>query len=125
MRVLLRNRKFCKLLDQFVRWQILNISSELCVGFASKYSGLDQLPGTGDLPYPSVGYHSRSGNRSIAGGPEDEYSEPYGLGDTVGCGVDFKERSIFYTKNGTHLGKVHHYANSELLTICVHCRHCR
>jgi hypothetical protein len=30
----------------------------------------------------------------------------YARGDTIGCGVDFAERVIFFTKNGELLGKL-------------------
>jgi hypothetical protein len=35
--------------------------------------------------------------------PCGEY-EKFGHNDTVGCGIDFKEGHIFFTKNGRRLG---------------------
>ncbi|AMD22682.1 HHL088Wp [Eremothecium sinecaudum] len=32
------------------------------------------------------------------------YSKPYGRDDVIGCGVNFVDSTIFFTKNGIHLG---------------------
>ena len=34
----------------------------------------------------------------------DPYGDPYGEGDTIGCGVNFKENTAFFTKNGRIVG---------------------
>ena len=34
-------------------------------------------------------------------------SKGYGVGDTVGCGVDFKNKAAFFTKQGKLLGEFH------------------
>lgn len=54
----------------------------------------------------SWGYHGDDGKK-FAGTASfgDDYSQTYGVGDTVGCGVD-EGGSLFYTKNGEHLGKI-------------------
>jgi hypothetical protein len=51
------------------------------------------------------GYHGDDGHKFSNSGMGDSYSETYGIGDTVGCGVD-NERRIFFTKNGKHLGNM-------------------
>ena len=55
---------------------------------------------------PTWGYHGDDGkafaNTDCTG---EKYSVGYGPGDTIGCGVNFKDGTIFYTKNGTLLRK--------------------
>lgn len=61
------------------------------------------------------GYHGDDGQKFTGAGYGDFYSELYGIGDTVGCGVD-KQGNIFFTKNGVHLGK---FADSISLVCSV------
>ena len=35
----------------------------------------------------------------------DDYGEPFGLNDTIGCYLDLDSREIWYSKNGNDLGK--------------------
>lgn len=51
------------------------------------------------------GYHGDDGKKFNARAKGDNYGPTYGVGDTIGRGVDFHERSAFFTKNGVHLGK--------------------
>lgn len=76
-----------------------------------------RMPGWDSLSY---GYHSDDGKAyhgnhdlSATNGhrrPEDiaydshPYSSTFGANDTVGCGIDYHNRSIFFTKNGEFLG---------------------
>ncbi|CAG8685199.1 12547_t:CDS:2 [Acaulospora morrowiae] len=56
----------------------------------------------------SFGYHGDDG-RTFHNGHRwetDPYGPLYSTGDTIGCCVDFFNRSIFYTKNGINLGEV-------------------
>jgi len=52
----------------------------------------------------SWGYHSDDGNIFCC----PEYGELYGLvfttDDTIGCCLNFTNDTVFYTKNGVHLG---------------------
>lgn len=54
----------------------------------------------------SYGFHSDDGNIYKCSGHGIPYSESWGKGDTIGCGVIYKKRhvDIFYTKNGNFLG---------------------
>ncbi|SMN18054.1 similar to Saccharomyces cerevisiae YGL227W VID30 Protein involved in proteasome-dependent catabolite degradation of fructose-1,6-bisphosphatase (FBPase) [Maudiozyma saulgeensis] len=50
--------------------------------------------------YAYSGYDGKiSSPRQISG-----YNEPYGRDDVIGCGVNFIDGTIFYTKNGVYLG---------------------
>lgn len=51
------------------------------------------------------GYHGDDGiiyhqNKAVL------YSEKYTSGDTIGCGLNFETGKVFFTKNGTPLGKL-------------------
>lgn len=58
--------------------------------------------------YPWWGYHGDDGQLfplAYSGRRVPGY-ESYGRGDTVGCAIDFKEKSMFYTVNGKVLGEL-------------------
>ncbi|KAJ3579867.1 hypothetical protein NPX13_g696 [Xylaria arbuscula] len=74
---------------------------EVAVGFCEEHVPLDQMVGWND---GSWGYHSDTG--TLFTDNEDigvEY-EKYGEGTTIGCGVDFRDHTTFFTKDGVHLG---------------------
>jgi len=61
------------------------------------------LPGWRDLG--SIAYHGDDGKLFGSGdGDEPPYGPTYTAGDVVGCGVDFVNDRIFFTKNGEFLG---------------------
>ena len=78
--------------------------SELGLGFSSKYA-IGNMPGWPGNGAPSWGYHGDDGYKFAYQNRGEEYSVGYGPGDTVGCGVNFTDGTIFYTKNGTLLRK--------------------
>lgn len=52
----------------------------------------------------SYGYHGDDGNIFCASGVGKAYGPTYTLNDTVGCGVNTEDGSVFFTKNGQYLG---------------------
>ena len=74
----------------------------VAVGLATKAFELKRLPGWDNDSY---GYHGDDGaifhgrGRSLA-----TYGPSFGAGDTVGCGIDYESRSIFFTLNGKYQG---------------------
>jgi hypothetical protein len=53
----------------------------------------------------SYGYHGDDGGIFHASGDMlKRFGPSFGKGDTVGCGVDFKQGGIFFTLNGELLG---------------------
>ena len=74
----------------------------VAVGLATKAFELKRLPGWDNDSY---GYHGDDGaifhgrGRQLA-----TYGPSFGAGDTVGCGVDYESRSIFFTLNGKYHG---------------------
>ena len=56
----------------------------------------------------SWGYHGDDGNKfhhatGLNGIP---FAGPYGVGDTIGCGIDMRTATLFFTKNGENLGEL-------------------
>jgi Ran-binding protein 9/10 len=68
----------------------------------------------------SFGYHSDDGNLLENGNKGYAHGEPYSEGETVGCGVDPDTFSMFFTKNGRHVGDVFglHGAVYPVVTLC-------
>lgn len=53
----------------------------------------------------SWGYHGDDGNVFASQNVGKTYGPPFGTGDVIGCGVNFRTGCAFYTKNGEHLGE--------------------
>ncbi|KAF9072663.1 concanavalin A-like lectin/glucanase domain-containing protein [Rhodocollybia butyracea] len=64
---------------------------------------LSRLPGWEET---SWGYHGDDGCSFAAERTGTNYGPTFGLGDVVGCGIDFSTGRAFFTKNGTYLGPV-------------------
>jgi Ran-binding protein 9/10 len=79
---------------------------EIGVGFCEEHAETDSMLGHKDSAW---GYHGDDGcifgvnHRSGSGLP---YGPKYGEGDVIGCGVNFDEGTVFYTKNGTIIGQI-------------------
>lgn len=53
----------------------------------------------------SFGYHGDDGGTFHAsGGMVERFGPCFGSGDTIGCGIDYMSRGIFFTLNGNFLG---------------------
>lgn len=79
------------------------LKSHVSIGFAGPKVKFNRLPG---WEAASWGYHGDDGNSFHAQREGKPYSQPYGSGDIVGCGVDLTTHRVFYTKNGHFLGNV-------------------
>ena len=82
------------------------VSLGLCGATSKSEKSTNTLPG---FHKGSWGYHSDDGQKygeqkyhaATNGSP---YSLPYGINDIIGCGVDWGDGTIFFTKNGVNLG---------------------
>ncbi|KAL8392248.1 hypothetical protein RB595_002445 [Gaeumannomyces hyphopodioides] len=67
------------------------------IGFATKHTSMARAPG---WEPESWGYHGDDGRSFAAQNGGREYGPKFAVGDVIGCGVNFKTGSAFYTKNG-------------------------
>jgi hypothetical protein len=72
------------------------------VGFSSKSASLNRAPG---WEPESWGYHGDDGHCFQAQNVGKQYGPTFGYGDVIGCGVNFRTGTAFFTKNGHYLGK--------------------
>ncbi|KAL9093255.1 MAG: hypothetical protein Q9165_003996 [Trypethelium subeluteriae] len=74
------------------------------IGFCEDRAPMDTMLGWDE---GSWGYHADDG-RAFSNGQgaqsSREYGDPYNVSDIVGCGVNFKEKTAFFTKNGEVIG---------------------
>ncbi|CAG8636331.1 8409_t:CDS:10, partial [Funneliformis caledonium] len=70
------------------------------IGFCSKQVHLNRLPG---WEPDSWGYHGDDGHSFCCSGTGRQYGPTFTTGDTVGCCLNFRDGTAFYTKNGKHL----------------------
>ena len=65
----------------------------------------------------SWAYHGDDGWFAAGSNPVKSYGEPYGPGDTVGCGVDLETQKIWFTKQGRKLEFEHEGVKGRLFPI--------
>ncbi|KAJ1358916.1 hypothetical protein KIN20_017484 [Parelaphostrongylus tenuis] len=71
------------------------------VGVCGKSVNLNRLPGWDRYSY---GYHGDDGNFFSFSGNGVAYGPKFTSGDVIGCGINLVNKTIFFTKNGVHLG---------------------
>ncbi|KAF9263120.1 SPRY-domain-containing protein [Marasmius fiardii PR-910] len=77
--------------------------AHISIGFAGSDVRTSRLPG---WEPNSWGYHGDDGCSFAAEKNGTKYGPTFGVGDVIGCGVDFTTNRAFYTKNGVNLGPV-------------------
>ncbi|CAI2188893.1 9343_t:CDS:2 [Funneliformis geosporum] len=65
------------------------------LGVGKKSCPLNRMPG---WEKDSIGYHGDDGPIGR------DYGALYSTGDTAGCGINYLDGTVFFTKNGIHLG---------------------
>lgn len=75
---------------------------EIGVGLSGRTTPLSRLPG---WEPDSWAYHGDDGYVFVCTPQGKHYGPKYATQDVVGCGINFRTGSIFFTKNGVFLGK--------------------
>lgn len=76
-------------------------SSHIAIGVSGSGVVLNRMPG---WEQKSWAYHGDDGNCFCQTANGKSYGHKFGTTDVIGCGINFKNNSIFFTKNGVHLG---------------------
>ncbi|KAF8568491.1 hypothetical protein P879_03969 [Paragonimus westermani] len=79
-----------------------NNGRSVSVGVVTKSSNLTKLPG---CEHSSFGYHNDGSVYHGSSSSGLKFGPRIVENDTVGCGIDFMSRSLFFTRNGIFLGK--------------------
>lgn len=80
-------------------------ASLIGLGFATASVSLARPPG---WEKGSWAYHGDDGYAFKGEGSGGVYGPRFGKEDVIGCGINFRTGSIFFTKNGTYLGEARH-----------------
>ncbi|KAJ2381273.1 hypothetical protein H4S02_006282 [Coemansia sp. RSA 2611] len=80
------------------------------VGLARAGLNATRLPGWDP---GSWGYHGDDGHGFAGSGSGSRFGPRFTTGDTVGCGIDFMKRRIFFTNNGVFLGHAFETINTD------------
>lgn len=71
------------------------------IGFSGPKVALHRLPG---WEPDSWGYHGDDGFSFCSTSAGKSYGPKFSMNDVIGCGVNFRTNTAFFTKNGVHLG---------------------
>ena len=77
----------------------------IAIGFAGKDASITRAPG---WEPGSWGYHGDDGHSFASHNSGKPYAETFGIGDTVGCLVNFRLNHALFTKNGRELRTLLH-----------------
>ncbi|KAF7552197.1 hypothetical protein G7046_g7489 [Stylonectria norvegica] len=75
--------------------------TNIAIGFSNCQSPLTRPIG---WEPDSWGYHSDDGRCFSGHNTGKHYGPTYSAGDVIGCGINFRDNTAFFTKNGLHLG---------------------
>ena len=75
------------------------------IGLTAEGSALNRMPG---WEYNTIGYHGDDGKFFYEAGMGKKFGPLFGNNDVVGCGINFQDMSVFFTKNGKYLGVAKH-----------------
>ncbi|KAI6045199.1 hypothetical protein EDC04DRAFT_2865641 [Pisolithus marmoratus] len=81
----------------------VELTGKASKSFIGRDVKLSRLPG---WEKNSWGYHGDSGTIYSGDRNGTTFGTTFGVGDIVGCGIDFCQNKVFYTKNGSLLGTV-------------------
>lgn len=74
----------------------------MAVGFATKTASLSRPVGWEPEAW---GYHGDDGRCFTGQNVGRHYGPSFNTGDTIGCGVNFRDNVFFFTRNGKKLGQ--------------------
>lgn len=83
-----------------VEYVLTRHRATVCIGLSSKNVSLSRPPG---WEAESYGYHGDDGDIYNQHNNGKRYGPHFGPEDTVGCGVNFRTKTAFFTRNGIFL----------------------
>ena len=91
------------------------LDSCIAIGLARKaFPLIGKQPGWDRFSY---GYHGDDGNKYHQSGIGTAFGPSFSCGDTIGCGIDYINQSIFYTKNGDFIGTAFTHVSGALYPV--------